>query len=1385
MPWLLAVDSGSRWSVPPASWAWQPPGRSRHEVKGNVGRTRLTRCGRDCTSGMRETNPAVESPVRSPPGSKTAPGADTLASTMSKSSAPNPDLRRARHDLLVRLDDVGILDAHRLRSRIRRARADQLAELGSRIDEAATRLRHRAESIPTPEYPEQLPVSGRRDEIADAINSNQVVVIAGETGSGKTTQIPKICLELGRGVRGKIGHTQPRRLAARTVADRIAHELGVEVGGLVGSAVRFDDRTSSDTAVKLMTDGVLLAEIRRDRLLRAYDTIIIDEAHERSLNIDFLLGYLRQILPRRPDLKLIITSATIDPDRFARHFAAQDGTPAPIIEVSGRTYPVEVRYRPLQVDHGDRTIDLDPLDALADAVTELLKAGDGDVLVFLSGEREIRDAEEVLRGRKLRDTEIFPLFARLTNAEQQRAFRAHSKRRVVLSTNIAETSVTVPGIRYVVDTGLARISRYSTRTKVQRLPIEPISQASAAQRAGRCGRVADGICIRLYSEEDFDSRPEFTDPEILRTNLASVMLSMAELDLGAVRDFPFVEPPDHKAVRDGMSLLTELGALRIDDDERPHLTGTGRDMAALPLDPRLARMVVEGHRNGSLGDALVVVAALTVQDVRERPADERDKADNYHRRFTDKSSDFLTYLNLWRYITEQRREMSGSAFRKMCKAEYLHWLRIREWQDLTSQLRSMCRERGWHPPSGKAVEDDLHKAILSGLLTNVGMRDEETREFRGTRGIRFQVFPGSNLSRKPPRWVMSSELVETSRLWARDVARIDPVWIEQLGEHLVRRQYSEPHWSDAQGAAMAYEKVLLLGLPVVEARRILLSRVDAPLAREMLVRHGIVEGRWETLVPVIRANTEAVTAARELETRSRRRDLVIDDEAVVAFYLDRLPSDLTSGRHLESWWKKTGRNNPDAILLRPEDISTAEAGPSATDFPAVWKQGERTFELRYEFDPGLDADGISVRIPLPQLSSVTTAGFEWLVPGVREDLYTEMLRTLPKYLRRMCSPPAEYAALLAGDLKPRSAPLSVALASALSARIGTTVDAREFHPSQLPDHLRMRFEIVDGDEVVASGPDLAELRTRLVDRVRRTVNSRMVPDDGPHKSWSAQTVGDLPQSLTGKVDGVEVTVYPALRVAPDGIHRVACATEDERRATQATAVLTMLSSGLVSSASILRGQAVQSRLALTQYPHGGVEGLVTDATLAALGRLLARRKGVPVLTVAEFDALRETARQEVPGAVSKTIAAALPALVTALSVSVRLESIERKLAEAIRPGLDFLVGKGFLARHPADKLAGLDRHVRAVGLRLDMAEKNPSRHGELSARLARSETAVEEAARVLKKRPGGSRAIRDLRWLLAEFRVGLFAQSLGTARPVSAERIDKAIATALAPRSTR
>ncbi|HWM05117.1 MAG TPA: ATP-dependent RNA helicase HrpA, partial [Actinophytocola sp.] len=717
----------------------------------------------------------------------------------------------------------------------------------------ADRAARRQAAVPQIRYPPALPVSQRKDEIAAAIRDHQVVIVAGETGSGKTTQIPKICLELGRGIRGTIGHTQPRRLAARTVAERIAEELGVPVGGGVGWKVRFTDRVSDDTLVKLMTDGILLAEMRSDRLLRQYDTLIIDEAHERSLNIDFVLGYLTQLLPRRPDLKVIITSATIDPERFSRHFGG-----APVIEVSGRSYPVELRYRPYGVDSENDTANPDDRDqpqAICDAVLELRAEGPGDVLVFLSGEREIRDTRDALAALELPDTEILPLYARLSAAEQHRVFQPHRARRIVLATNVAETSLTVPGIRYVIDPGTARISRYSRRLKVQRLPIEPVSQASATQRAGRCGRTADGICIRLYSAEDFQSRPEFTDPEILRTHLASVILQMAALNLGDVAAFGFIDPPDRRQISDGVALLHELGALQgrptpglagLEEPPTLRLTRVGRTLAQLPLDPRLARMVVAAHDNGCLREVLVIVAALSIQDPRERPADAEAVADAQHARFADKSSDFLSYLNLWRHLDEQQQALSSNQFRKLCKAEFLHYLRVREWQDLHGQLHRITRDLGMTANVAPADPQQVHVSLLAGLLSQIGLLDAETRDYLGARGARFAVHPGSALFRKPPRWVMAAELVETSRLWGRIAARIEPQWVEPLAGHLVKRSYSEPHWECKRGAVMAYEKVTLYGIPIVAARKVTYGSIDPELCRELFLRHALVEGDWET-----------------------------------------------------------------------------------------------------------------------------------------------------------------------------------------------------------------------------------------------------------------------------------------------------------------------------------------------------------------------------------------------------------------------------------------------------------------------------------------------------------------------------------------------------------
>ncbi len=880
---------------------------------------------------------------------------------------------------------------------------------------------------PSSTTPDTLPVSQRRDDIAKAISENQVVIVAGETGSGKTTQIPKICLELGRGVRGLIGHTQPRRLAARTVAERIAEELRGELGETVGYTVRFTDQVSDGTLVKLMTDGILLAEIQRDRMLRRYDTLIIDEAHERSLNIDFILGYLRQLLPRRPDLKVIITSATIDPERFAQHFAT-DGVPAPIVEVSGRTFPVEMRYRPLTVEVGDQTFDRDPVDAVCEAVEELSGEGDGDILVFLSGEREIRDTADALRDRRLRGTEIVPLYARLSAAEQHKVFTPHTGRRVVLSTNVAETSLTVPGIRYVVDPGTARISRYSVRTKVQRLPIEPISQASARQRSGRCGRVAEGICIRLYSEEDFEARPAFTEPEILRTNLASVILQMTRSASATSPRSRSSSRPTRRAVRDGIGLLEELGAIeRKAQDEQPVLTAVGRELAQIPVDPRMARMLVEAHRNGCLSEVLVIVSALSIQDVRERPAEFQQAADEKHARFTVENSDFLAFLELWKYLREQRNELSSNQFRKMCRNEFLHWLRIREWQDLHGQLRQITRGLGWDTTDTPAGEAAIHQSLLAGLLSHIGLREGDKRDFLGARGSRFAVFPGSSLFKKPPRWVMAAELVETSRLWARMSARIEPEWAEKLAPHLVKRTYSEPHWSSKRGAAMAYERVTLYGIPLVARRAVTYSTIDPETSRDLFIRHALVQGEWQTQHKFFHANRALLEDVEELEHRARRRDILVDDDTLYDFYDQRVGPEAVSARHFDSWWKVARRKNPDLLTFTQATVVNAEsAAVLGGEYPDAWRQGDMQFPLTYQFEPGNEDDGVTARIPIALLAGLRPVGFDWLVPGMRVELVTALIKTLPKTLRRQVVPAPDFAAAALAAVKPRSEPLTTA-----------------------------------------------------------------------------------------------------------------------------------------------------------------------------------------------------------------------------------------------------------------------------------------------------------------------------------------------------------------------
>ncbi|MGH9093934.1 MAG: ATP-dependent RNA helicase HrpA, partial [Acidimicrobiales bacterium] len=895
------------------------------------------------------------------------------------------------------------------------------------------------------------PITARRDDLAAAIRDHQVVIVAGETGSGKTTQLPKICLELGRGVAGTIGHTQPRRIAARNVAERIAAELDTPLGQAIGYTVRFTDRVSDTTLVRVMTDGILLAEIQRDRMLRRYDTLIIDEAHERSLNIDFLLGYLKSLLPRRPDLKVIITSATIDTARFSAHF-----DDAPVVQVTGRSYPVEVRYRPLDWAADDRAADdgpsaaaddnpRDQTQAIVDAVAELGAEGQsgplsgasrpGDILVFLSGEREIRDTADALSkaapdpgGGRRDQTEILPLYARLSAAEQQRVFQPHPGRRVVLATNVAETSLTVPGIRYVVDPGTARISRYSRRTKVQRLPIEPISQASANQRAGRCGRVAPGICIRLYAEDDFAGRPEFTEPEILRTNLASVILQMAAIGLGDVAAFPFVDPPDHRAIADGMALLHELGALRSGpegDDGAARLTAIGRWLAQLPVDPRLGRMVLEAERLGALREVTIVAAGLSIQDPRERPADKQQAAAEAHARFADADSDFVSWLNLWAYLAGLQKELSGNQFRKRCRAEYLNYLRVREWQDIAAQIRHVLRAQGVRANREPATPDTVHRALLAGLLSQIGVRQGESRDYLGARSARFAIAPGSDLARKQPRWVMAGELVETNRLWARTVARIAPEWIERAGAHLVQRSYGDPQWDARAGAAMTVERVTLYGVPVVTGRRVLYSRIDRDDARDIFIQEGLVEGDWETHHAFPAANRKVLD-----EARARRRTHRVDELSLFDFYDTRVPAGVASGRDFDAWWRKVRAGQPDLLTLTAGMLLGPESDAlDPSMFPDLWPQGEVALPVSYEWQPGADDDGVTVSVPLSVLDRITPDGFDWQVPGLRPELIVALIRSLPKVLRRHFVPAPESAAAFLEAQGPADGRLSATLAA--------------------------------------------------------------------------------------------------------------------------------------------------------------------------------------------------------------------------------------------------------------------------------------------------------------------------------------------------------------------
>lgn len=1360
-------------------------------------------------------------------------------------------------------------------------------------------------------YPEELPVSERRDDIMNAIRDNQVVIIAGETGSGKTTQIPKMCLELGLGEKGLIGHTQPRRLAARSVAERIAEELGQKIGETVGYQVRFTSEVGEHSAIKLMTDGILLAEIQNDKLLRRYSTLIIDEAHERSLNIDFILGYLKRILPQRPDLKVIITSATIDPERFARHFSPSyvpgkgivdenlsdeereiaeailpDDAP-PIIEVSGRTYPVEIRYRPLEgdelyLDDEEVAEDRDPTDAILDAIKELSKEAPGDILIFFSGEREIRDAKDAIEAMVAKSPrlnyEVLPLYARLSLAEQHRVFSPGSRPRIVLATNVAETSLTVPGIKYVIDTGTARISRYSARTKVQRLPIERISQASANQRSGRCGRVSDGIAIRLYSEEDFNSRPEFTDPEILRTNLAAVILQM--IAIGVVREpgdisrFPFVQPPASRAINDGVNLLRELGALTERTRRKGRggnnsatLTAIGRAMAAFPVDPRLARMIIEGGRRGCAKEMMVLAAALTIQDPRERPADVRAEADAMHARFVDDTSDFSSFLLLWDYINEQQAALSSSQLRKMCHREFINYLRIREWQDLFAQLREMGRTANIHASGGRDInasahEVDIHKSLLTGLLSHVGVKEEREkdskgrtrgpREYLGARGTKFAIFPGSGLFKKGPDWVLSAELVETSRLWARTNAAIEPQWIEEVGKHLISVQYSEPHWSLSSGAAVAYAKGTLFGLTIYADRPVQYARVDAAAAREIFIQSALVEGQWHTQHKFYLRNQRALSEVEELEARLRRRDLRVDDSVLFAFYDARIPAHVTDVRAFDKWWKQARLEDDNFLDFNPEKLINEEAADyDDSQFPRQWVQrtdsGELTLDLRYEYAPtagvggarteAAKRDGVAVQVPILFLNQLSPEPFRWQIPGLRHELVTALIKSLPKAIRRNFVPAPDVAraacAALEEDYSPATDELLPSLALVLRRLRGVVVEPEAFNWDAVPEHLKMGFQVRNArNKILGEGKDLRALQQQLHKEIRSALADSLGASDeamakmvalaqggssnasGPARPGSAKGAkspakgtqaeagasggvrevtgltafpadmfpdGAIPRKVQRVIATQAVNGYPALVDEGSSVGLRIFPTEAEQLHAQRRGIIRLLQLQVPSPVRYVSEHlSHKEKIVFTQNPHGSIDELIRDCTVAALDHLVPH---TPIFTHAEYSELYEHVRAELIETVfdvTKLVAEILSeatALKKAIKKATSLTTMHA--VSDVKAQMENLVYPGFVAQTGYDQLVHLPRYLKAAQVRLTKLGPNLHRDNQLMLTVQDLEDSYDNAVKSL---PAGTivpDALRRVNWMIEELRVSFFAQELGTAYTVSEKRIAKAQREAL------
>ena len=1313
-------------------------------------------------------------------------------------------------------------DFHRINARLRGAakvsdadkQAKILKSINDDIDRSILLREQRLGLNPKVEYPQQLPVSQRADEIKAAIEKHQVVIIAGETGSGKTTQIPKMCLELGRGIEGTIGHTQPRRLAARSVAARLCEELETEMGAAVGYKVRFNDQVEDHTLVKLMTDGVLLAEMQHDRYLNQYDTIIIDEAHERSLNIDFLLGYLKELMPKRPDLKVIITSATIDPESFSKHFYD-----APIIEVSGRTYPVEVRYRPVEetpLDMASGGHDNEQINAIFAAVDELGRESRGDILLFMNGEREIRDTAEALQRRNMKGTEVLPLFARLSAAEQNRIFAPHSGRRIVLATNVAETSLTVPGIKYVLDTGTARISRYSHKTKVQRLPIEPISQASANQRKGRCGRTEAGICIRLYSEEDFLSRPEFTAPEILRTNLASVILQMLALNLGDLESFPFIQKPDSRFISDGVRLLKELEAIRGGNQKRKQqrgryqLTDSGRQLSRVPVDPRLAKMVLSASKTQLLHEVIVIVAALSIQDPRERPIEFQQKSDESHSRFKDKQSDFVSYLNLWDYLIAAQKQHSRSQFRKLCKSEFINYLRVREWQDLVYQIEQSVSELGFKVkhkiPENNAQSHDaelediptverdyegLHKCLLPGLLSHLGYKPDKDKQqkqskqgpigYQGARNSQFHIFPGSGLFKTSAKWVMAAELVETAKLYARYAAKIEPQWVEPLAQHLVSKSYSEPHWDEKQGAVVAFEKQTLYGLVIVAKRKVQFGKIDPVMSQEIFIREALVNDRLGRNVEFLKHNQSLVEQIQRFENKIRRRDILVDEDELMSFYQAKLPPQVVNRAELLKWLKQHG---DDKLRATKSDFMLSEqAEEKAVIYPDIWKQGNLILPLDYDFEPGQEhLDGVAVKIPLALLNQVQSFGFDWQIAPYRHELIVAMIKALPKSIRRNFVPAPNYADAVLQRLKEKdidqSLPFHEVVADCLFRMTGTRTQAEDWQSLDIPAHLKVSFRVVDENEnVVAQGYDLAALQQQLQGQVKKTIQA--VADDSiEQKNVDSWSFGELPVSYVRKQGNYQVKAYPALVKSGNKVNVELLDNEEIAQFQHRQGLIELVVKNLPSPIKHLQQKLPnKSKLVLYFNPFGKIEHLIDDCIRAVIDHELG---DAPVRDQLGFEQFCESLRADLNDKVLDVALKVEKVLLIGHSISKQLKgkvSLDMIQSHAyIKAHLESIVFKGFVSECGVARLDDLVRYAKALEKRLEKLKVDATKDRMNQIELDKVYELYDKASDKLPKGAPIPKDLREIFWMIEELRVSLFAQQLGTKFPISSKRIKQALA---------